>query len=320
MPRRGPKRKRGRDRKAVGSPTGVVMTEAFLEQYASEEIAFCQDNFQSICRADAPLSAKIRRLYSIPAKKKTLYYDSPVTTQNLVWPPEDRTLVVPVFKNAHQNSFERNFGPTRRFFRQCEDGRLFPVIQNPVSYSGLEYISPLFTQFNSPATYIRGAFVYALIFGLDPRDIVFRSNGVPLMRRMHELVDRCGTDHHKWIRRGMKDKQFWETFYQKNEDRTPEFDVRLREGLLYRYASVAMFIGEACADELVRLETKSGSGDSLLSLHLLFDHMLCHGFLSDQHQGTRRNRCWTLVRKVLGHVTIPICWNFSLWMDQNEDG
>jgi hypothetical protein len=91
----------------------------------------------------------------------------------------------------------------------------------------------------------------------------------------------CDSTHTQWLRDVKADEACWEYRYRYQSLRDDKFYSRLHASLCYRYASVAVCIGRHNADEIVSVFPTRMASDILLHLHILFDHVMCHGLGSD---------------------------------------
>ena len=254
------------------------MDKDFLDDYANSEleriVALAAD---TSIKNDAP-AQRLKRLYGVPAEKKVIYAESGGLANIDCFPP-DVTLVIPIFPWSDAEDLMKHIGPPAILECLVNSGKVLPIIQNPKYYEGRPHLDFLFRA-KAPSSFIRGVFAFADLLHLDPV-FEFTKMGGPVLRDIYVLMDNCENNHQEWLANAMDDSRCWEYRYRHETLRDERFDGRFREGLLYRYASVAVCIGKHNADQIIRVFKPRKASDVLLHLHILFDHVICHGFGSD---------------------------------------
>ncbi|MEW8332987.1 MAG: hypothetical protein AB2692_18780 [Candidatus Thiodiazotropha sp.] len=227
----------------------------------------------------SPSSAKnnLRSLYGIPTDTKLVYAESGGIT-NLPMFPDDTTLIVPIFPWSELD-LEKMLGPVDNLRLLIDTGRVFPIIQHPAFYKNTPHLEFLFER-NTPSYFIRGLFAYAAMLGKEP-NVVFTERGIPVLVDINELMSHCESRHSSWLEQSKVTEGCWEYRYRNQSIHDEALKAKLHDSLCYRYASVAVCLGRHNTDEIINTFSVKQSSDILLHLHIMFDHVMCHGVGSD---------------------------------------
>ncbi|MBK7674561.1 MAG: hypothetical protein IPJ27_07190 [Candidatus Accumulibacter sp.] len=248
-----------------------------LKSYVDEELAACKARIQEIAKANGGPKNNLRLLYGLPEDKKVIYAESGGLA-NVALFPQDAILIVPIFPWSEPD-LEAAVGPLPRLRELIEMGRVFPVIQHPLYYTDCDHLSFLFDR-RTPSYFIRGTFAYSAVLGIPP-DIETSDAGIPVLSQVNRLMRHCVAAHRNWLSHAMGDSDCWEYRYRRQTTRDQRFFNRIYSSLCYRYASVAVCIGQHNADQIISVFSPTKASQILLHLHILFDHVLCHGVGSD---------------------------------------
>lgn len=253
------------------------MDKESLQEYVKQEVR-CGKNLarEILARGNDPKS-NLRHLYGIPKDTKLIYAESGGIS-NVDFFPEDITVIMPIFPWS-KTDIENAVGSFTRLRVLIESGRVFPVLQHPLYYVNCDHLQFLFDR-QTPSYFTRGLFAYSTVLGFEPI-IEITENGIPVLHEIHQLMNHCNRTHKEWLKQAKADEATWEYRYRKQSLRDEAFYRRLHSSLCYRYASVALCIGQHNADELLSVFPTSQASSILLHLHMLFDHVMCHGLGSD---------------------------------------
>ncbi|HAP38973.1 MAG TPA: hypothetical protein DCQ94_04350 [Nitrospira sp.] len=248
-----------------------------LKEYVHEELCACTARVEAIANADGGPKNNLRLLYGLPSDKKVIYAESGGLA-NLAVFPQDAILIIPVFPWSEQD-LEAAVGPLPRLRELIETERVFPVIQHPLYYTGCDHLTFLFER-RTPSYFIRGAFAYSAVLGIPP-NVETSDAGIPVLSQINRLMRHCASAHRAWLNFAFEHPDCWEHRYRRQTKQDEHFDNRLRSSLCYRYASVAICIGQHNADQIISVFQPREASQILLHLHILFDHVVCHGVGSD---------------------------------------
>lgn len=248
-----------------------------LKAYVDDELTACKAKIQSIASVDGGAKNNLRLLYGLPSDKKVIYAESGGLTNDALF-PQDAILIIPVFPWSERD-LEAAVGPLPRLRELIEMGRVFPVIQHPLFYAECDHLSFLFER-GTPSYFIRGLFAYSAVLGIPP-EVEISDAGVPVLSQVNRLMRHCTTTHRSWLGHAMGDSACWEYRYRAHATQDQRFFSRLHSSLCYRYASVAVCIGQHNADQIISVFSPTEASRILLHLHILFDHVMCHGVGSD---------------------------------------
>ena len=253
------------------------MNAEFLKDYVVSEIEIGRSNTNEINSNPGSPKSNLRTLYGIPDDKKLVYSESGGITNLSMFPP-DTTLIIPIFPWS-LTDLEKMLGPFANLRLLIDSGRVFPIIQHPSFYDHTPYLDFLFER-HTPSYFVRGLFAYAAILGKSP-EVVFTDRGIPVLSDIEKLMRHCENTHRSWLELAKLDDNCWEYRYRVQTIRDDRLLTKLHYSLCYRYASVAICIGEHNADQILSTFPTKQSSDILLHLHILFDHVMCHGVGSD---------------------------------------
>jgi len=248
-----------------------------LKAYVDEELTVCKAAIQSIASADGGAKNNLRLLYGLPPDKKVIYAESGGLENETLF-PQDAILIIPVFPWAERD-LNVAVGPLPRLREFIEKGRVFPVIQHPLYYAECDHLSFLFER-GTPSYFIRGLFAYSAVLGI-PTDVETSAAGVPVLSQINRLMRHCTATHRNWLSHAMGDSACWEYRYRTQTTRDQRFFSHLKDSLCYRYASVAVCIGQHNADQIISVFSPAEASQILLHLHIMCDHVMCHGVGSD---------------------------------------
>lgn len=271
------------------------MDRKYLKEYIKNEYVTVRELASLLRNEQKGKQHKLHQLYGLPVDSKIVYADSGGLL-NLQCLPQDTTLVMPIFPWSEEE-LKRAICPVRQLQELIESGRIFPIIQNPHYYNGYEHLKFLFDA-KAPSYFIRGAFVYASVLGV-PAKMVISDKGIPTLKAIDDLMIYCCNNHSSWIKYAKRNEKCWEHRYRKNDIRDSKFYDNLGISLCYRYASVAICIGKDNADSILTTFSPTKASDILLHLHILFDHIMCHGVGSDFviHPNTPDGRDFNISKK-----------------------
>ncbi len=248
-----------------------------LKAYVDNELATAKQLLTDVAAASGGPKANLRLLYGVPRDAKVVYAESGGLS-NVAYFPEDTTIIIPVFPWSEDDLFA-TVGPLSQLRSMIEAGRVFPIIQHPLYYEDCDHLEFLFGR-STPSYFVRGLFAYSAVLGIPP-EVEFNEAGIPLLAEISRLMSHCDRVHQSWLGHVKGKAECWEYRYRNQSIRDERFYKRLHRSLCYRYASVALCIGQHNADELVAVFPHKQSSSILLHLHILFDHVICHGVGSD---------------------------------------
>ncbi len=253
------------------------MDRDYLVDYQEKEIEACRSLFTNEKFKSAPISDRLRMIYGAPLDREVIYCETG-GIENLENYPEDKVIVLTVFPYKKTELFEKHLGSLDRFLEKSENkNRIIPVVQSPLYYESLDHLKPLFEEIAAPSYFVRGQFAYATIMGEEKPELSLNRIGGSSLTSVVNLMDRCASKHGVWIEKSFANSECWESRYRKI-GALRKGSNRLRESLKYRYASVAYCLGEEVTDEIVETFDYKLAAKILLHLHILFDHVIAHGF------------------------------------------
>lgn len=254
------------------------MDKDYLREYQYKEIEFCKSLFQDESFMHAPISDRLRMIYGAPLDKEVIYCETG-GIENLENYPEEMTVVLTVFPYKKKSLFEKHIGSFERFLeKSAGNKRIIPVVQSPLYYEKINYMEPLFSEIRAPSYFVRGQYAYATIMGEDNPELAQNRVGGSSLVSVVNLMDLCQRHHHKWLGCSVKDSDCWESKYRRIGSIGEHGVTRIRESLKYRYASVAYCLGKDVVDEIIETFDYKLASRILLHLHILFDHVIAHGF------------------------------------------
>lgn len=248
-----------------------------LQQYVEDELLTGKNLVTEIEALDGDSKTNLRHLYGLPAKTKLVYAESGGLT-NIDCFPQDTTVIIPVFPWSERD-LESSLGSLHRLRGLIESGRVFPIIQHPLYYVDSDHLEFLFDR-RTPSYFIRGIYAYSVVLGIAP-EVDRTQSGLPGLSAINRLMTHCERAHSTWLQHGKSNEACWEYRYRNQTLRDDGFYSRLHDSLCYRYASVAICIGQHNADEVISVFPAARASEILLHLHILFDHVMCHGLGSD---------------------------------------
>lgn len=253
------------------------MDHDFLDEYRQSEIDTCQTIYASDQFKKASIAERLRMIYGAPIDKEIIYCETG-GIENLENYPKDKTIVLTVFPYKNTKLFEKHLGSFKRFLENSETReRIIPVVQSPLYYEGLDHLKPLFEEIHAPSYFVRGQFAYATIMGEEYPELSLNRIGGSSLTSVVSLMEKCSDKHMIWLEKAFSDSDCWESRYRKIGALKKEAS-RLKESLKYRYASVAYCLGEDITDEIIYSFEYKIAAKILLQLHILFDHVIAHGF------------------------------------------
>ena len=253
------------------------MDRDYLVEYQEKELDSCRALFADEQFKSASVADRLRMIYGAPLDREVVYCETG-GIENLENYPDDKTIVLTVFPYKKTELFERHLGSLERFIEKSEKkNRIIPVVQSPLYYEGLDHLKPLFEELAAPSYFVRGQFAYATIMGEDSPELTINKIGGSSLTSIVNLMDKCASIHAAWIDRSFSNSECWESRYRRIGALEKESN-RLKESLKYRYASVAYCLGEEITDEIILTFDYVLAARILLHLHILFDHVIAHGF------------------------------------------
>lgn len=169
---------------------------------------------------------------------------------------------------------------TEEILNLINEGIIFPWTQPATRYDGLHYLHPILEKMHKDY-FTRSVYFYSIFFD-DNIDLVNvgRLQFSQTLARLYE--------------KGLQHKMLKEAFLEKNKDGLELYDQglftsqverkkRISENFSYKYASVALFIGEDTINYIFDVLEPSKSLKVLLHLHIVLDHFYTQGLLSHMH-------------------------------------
>ena len=249
----------------------------YLQQYLKDEICASGRLLEELKALKGEPKHNLRHLYGLPTTSKLVYAESGGLS-NIDSFPADTTVIIPVFPWS-TSDFEDAVGSLTDFRALVDAGRVFPIVQHPLHYETCDHLAFLFNR-KTPSYIVRGQYAYSAVLGIKP-PVEFTDAGVPVLSKIKNLMDHCDRTHRTWLQHAIGDDTCWEYRYRNHSRRDDTFQQRLHASLCYRYSSVALCIGKHNADELLTVFPAAEASAILLHLHIMFDHMMCHGLGSD---------------------------------------
>ena len=253
------------------------MEKDFLQEYVEQELRCGEVLVKEIASLGGDPKTNLRHLYGLPQDARLVYAESGGLA-NVDCFPEDTTVIIPVFPWS-ESDLEKAVGSFSRLRSLVESGRIFPIVQHPLYYADCDHLHFLFERL-TPSYFIRGLYAYSAVLGIDP-DVERAESGIPLLSAINRLMGHCDRTHKQWLHYVRNEEKCWEYRYRRQLLHDDRFYRRLHSSLCYRYASVALCIGQHNADEILSVFPAAEASTILLHLHILFDHVMCHGLGSD---------------------------------------
>jgi hypothetical protein len=131
------------------------MTEDELAEYTELEL---EQGQEILTRLDSALTPqeRLRKLYRISENTHVVYAESGGLS-NVDCFPIDTLIVIPIFPYQTVEELESGIGNLQRLRTLIDEGRVYPVIQNPNYYKKLPHLDFLF-EANAPSYFIRGIY------------------------------------------------------------------------------------------------------------------------------------------------------------------
>jgi ferredoxin-fold anticodon binding domain-containing protein len=250
------------------------------QRYIHDEVELCNDIIESV-DDDRSTRQELKRLYGVPDDSKTIYCASGSFDHNVSVLGPDKTFVIPVFPYRKKENLEKEVSSIPKLIRESVDSkRILPVIQHPEYYTDLPHFQPIFSSVRPPCYFIRGQYAYSILLDLDP-EMVESSMGTPLLADTYRLRQECLDKHESQIEQVFDHESCWEYRWRQQARRDDDFYNRLQNSLAYRYASVSLCIGQKAVDDVLEIFDPVPAWRLLLYLHIIFDHVITHGFGSD---------------------------------------
>lgn len=253
------------------------MDRDFLFEYVQTELESGRRLVKKIKKTKSSSKTNLRQLYGLSSDAKIVYAESG-GLKNIDCFPNDTTLIIPIFPWS-VNDLEKAVGSFNKLRGYIDSGRVVPIIQHPLYYAECDHLQFLFDK-QTPSYFIRGLFAYSAILGIEPK-VEINETGIPVLSNINQLMNHCNDVHLNWLQHCKSDDFCWEYRYRRQSVRDDKFFRRLHSSLCYRYASVALCIGQHNADEIISIFPTKKSSAILLHLHIMFDHIMCHGLGSD---------------------------------------
>ncbi|MBL7153523.1 MAG: hypothetical protein ISS79_07380 [Phycisphaerae bacterium] len=294
------------------------MDKDFLQDYWEREIEHCERIYKGENFRGTSTREKLRLLYGVSGDTDVVYCETG-GIENLDNFAPGSQIVLTVFPYKTQELFERHLGKLDTFLAQCQEGRVVPVLQSPFYYQGLKHLEPFFTRVKASSYFVRGQYAYAALRDEeDPELVRNQYDGIDLAS-VARLRKTCQSKHAGWLKKVVGDSECWEHRYRCIG---PPDIVRVRSSLEYRYASVGYCIGEDLVDEIIMTFDHRVSSAILLQLHILFDHVIAHGFGS--HFSAHLNADGGIdFRKsrtgVLRSIEHTICQDLTMAIPEKQD-
>ena len=248
-----------------------------LREYVENELQIGKERANEISLSDDNPKNKLRILYDIPLDKKVVYAETGGLFNDTMF-PDDVILIIPIFPYSERD-LTSAIGPLPKLRELIDKGRVFPVIQHPMFYEECDHLSFLFDKC-APSYFIRGLFAYSAVLNLPPI-VEIGEEGIPALSDIYRLQQYCSSTHKSWLNYVKNNPDCWEHRYRRYTLRDERFYKRIHGSLCYRYASVALCIGQHNADQIISVFPPSKAAEVLLHLHIMFDHVMCHGVGSD---------------------------------------
>lgn len=281
------------------------MNTDYLKAYVEKEFATVKQLAAQVGDAKGTIKHDLCSLYGLTTSSKIVYAESGGLL-NFSCLPQDTTLIIPIFPWS-EDDLQKIICPVHQLQKLVETGRVFPIIQNPLCYEGYEHLKFLF-ETGAPSYFIRGSFVYSAVLGISA-EVTMTDEGYPLLSAINKLMTYCDKTHDTWIKYAKENQDCWEYRYRKQSIRDNRFYNDMHSSLCYRYASVAMCIGKHNADLILSTFPPLRASEILLHLHILFDHIMCHGLGSNfvVHPNTPDGKDFNVSKKT--GITRPHEWN-----------
>ena len=253
------------------------MDSEYLNNYIERELDVARSSTLEMNSNPGSAKSNLRTLYGINQGAKVVYSESGGIT-NLPMFPADTTLIIPIFPWSEAD-LENTLGPLDNLRSLIDTGRVFPIIQHPAFYKNSPHLDFLFER-HTPSYFIRGLFAYAAILGKQP-EVIFNDRGIPVLADIYELMKHCENKHSTWLEKAKGDDECWEYRYRCQTIHDEVLKTKLHDSLCYRFASVAICLGKHNTDQILESFSVKQSSEILLHLHIMFDHVMCHGAGSD---------------------------------------
>jgi hypothetical protein len=257
------------------------MNNDMLSAYAEKELETATQLATQIATAAGGFKPNLRRLYGLPLDTRLIYAESGGLS-NIQYFPEDTKVIIPIFP-WYEDELQAKLGPLNDLRTLIDAGRILPIIQQPEYYCGYDHLKFLFER-NTPSYFIRGSFALSAALGIAPTIEKDSDTGIVNLSAVTRLFTHCDKEHKEWLQYAVDHARCWEHRYRENVIKgvhDHRFYERLRSSLRYRYASVALCIGQYNADQIIKVFPLDKASSILLHLHILFDHLICHGVGSD---------------------------------------
>ena len=248
---------------------------------ALDPYSFCEDatgkrRFEAILDGRLDLGG----LYDFPKNSRLVYAESGGLHNADIFSC-DTAIIIPVFPWSETET-EKNIGPVARLEKLVKDGRVLPVIQHPPLYEGHSHLKFLLDR-GTPSFLHRGPYAYAALRGMKSPKLETRSEAnisIANLKEILALQDHCKREHASWLAITSSKPSFAEYRYKGNPVYSGS-QAYSSTSILYRYATVAFYLGSDVTDKIICTFSPDLSSAILLQLHVLIDHVICHGLCSD---------------------------------------
>jgi len=211
--------------------------------------------------------------------------------------------IVAIFPFNTERDFIRYYQTTpKEMQRLVKEGIVFPLAQPVSRYAKLDYAHQII-KLKPKDYFIRSQYFYSILF--DECIELETRKGLFLSRSIASLFDKA-YGNKKLMNAVLDEFENTREYYDRGKFRSKAEKIRrIKENIAYRYASVAIFIGEDATDFILESLKTNESLDLLLDLHIIFDHFLTQGLLRDMHDESQfyLRDSFKKVKKIGGWMT-----------------
>lgn len=193
--------------------------------------------------------------------------------------------IVTIFPFFEEKELQQCYKATSKEIAELtNEGIIFPIIQPASRYNGLDYLYPII-QTRPKDYFTRSVYFYSIFF--DENIELVKVGRLQLSQTLARMFEKG--EQHRGLKKALLDKyEDVRELYDRGRFLSPAEKLkRIKENIIYRYASVASFIGEDATDFILDSLKPRESLKVLLHLHIVFDHYFTQGLLSHLHDHER---------------------------------
>ena len=262
----------------------------YAQNYIQDEVDYCESVINSF-DDDKSTRDKLKELYSASKDKETIYCESGDLDDSISLLGPDKEFIYPIFPYRHARNLESDIAPLKRIIKENkQEQRILPIIQHPEYYVDQPHLRYFLEEVSPPSYFLRGQYAYSILLDIEP-NMTDSMLGMPQLTKIEELKTKCLRGYEDELDNLIDIESCWEHRWKRQDRRgSEEFRERLRNSLSYRYASVSLCIGEKAVDEIIEIYETEKAWKILLYLHIIFDHVITHGFGSDYSVSSNNNK------------------------------